>query len=1012
MGTLNFRLVSGVGEALVVRDYQGHESVSDSHDAQGNPVYGFRYHIELASRDSSISAEQLVDTTAVLEVIRDGEVVQQVHGIVRSFSRGDTGHHHTYYSLTLVPALERLSLRHNSRIFQHKTVPEILAILLDEMHITDYAFSVKRECAPREFCVQYRETDLAFFHRLAAEEGLMYTFSHESEKHTLIVTDNSAGFTQLGGTVPYNVLSGGVAETPYVSAISETKQSEVTEVAMRDYSFKKPDYNFKQSALGSDMAYQLPDYQHYDAPGRYKDDASGKAFSQIRLESLRRASHTASGKSNQAKLQAGVVFTLADHLDSTMNRPWLIVGIDHQGSQPQALEESGGSGATTYSNQFVVIPNETLWRMQPHPKPQVDGPMVATVVGPQGEEIYCDEHGRVKLSFPWDRYSNEDEHSSCWVRVAQGWAGAQYGMVALPRVGHEVIVTFLNGDPDQPLVTGRTYHATNTPPYSLPDNKTKTVIRTQTHQGTGFNELSFEDQSGSEKIYLHAQKDYEALVENDSTTQIKHDRHLTVENDRYSHVQVNDHLSIDGEQRTAIKQNLTLATDASLHQKVGQKTIVDSGSEVHLKAGKAVVLDAGNEITVKVGGSFIKVDAGGVHVVSGAINLNSGGSAGSGSGYGGQPATMPNILKALTPPEEAQAPSFAASEVQASPQLIPYSPNLIQQVEADMLTGTPITPVCKVPVGGPCPFGDFDASNMVAMFAPSSSGSNSAQGKSETESKEVALTTPVMIFETKRQMDDMNAKDMHHGDYDEQTLKEQFDLRDVSAKLNAYTGLKFPEVYPGYYGGYSRQTEEYLSLAERSEIMFDEFRDLAKMFSWHGAYKNVINEMITHMQKNTGEPFSSPLLDQALKEQIEGDDSENSSLQHIKDALIKNIEWSEGIYPEAKEELLTSEVGRSILPRFDDFKDYTNGLVICVHDIWSAQITLQSLQVSGNQFTATVHYRVQDHFGLDDADISNWAYRQARIFRLWFVLQRWEQFDFKPFITEMNATVTIKGTRI
>ncbi|SIO96896.1 type VI secretion system Vgr family protein [Vibrio spartinae] len=709
MGTLNFRLVSGVGEALVVRDYQGHESVSDSLDAQGNPVYGFRYQIELASRNSSISAEQLVDTTAVLEVIRDGEVVQQVHGIVRSFSRGDTGHHHTYYALTLVPALERLSLRHNSRIFQHKTVPEILAILLEEMNITDYAFSVKRECAPREFCVQYRETDLAFFHRLAAEEGLMYTFSHQAEKHTLVVTDNTAGFTQLDGTVPYNVLSGGVADTPYVSAISETKQSAVTEVAMRDYSFKKPAYNFKQSALGSEMAYQLPDYEYYDAPGRYKDDASGKAFSQIRLEHLRRNSHTASGKSNQAKLQAGVVFTLADHLDSAMNRPWLIVGIDHQGSQPQALEESGGSGATTYSNQFTVIPNETLWRMQPPPKPQVDGPMVATVVGPQGEEIYCDEHGRVKLSFPWDRYSNEDEHSSCWVRVAQGWAGAQYGMVAIPRIGHEVIVTFLNGDPDQPLVSGRTYHATNTPPYSLPDNKTKTVIRTQTHQGTGFNEFSFEDQSGSEKIYLHAQKDYEALVENDSTTQMKHDRHLTVENDRYSHVQVNDHLSIDGEQRTAIKQNLTLATDASLHQKVGQKTIVDSGSEVHLKAGKAVVLDAGNEITVKVGGSFIKVDAGGVHVVSGAINLNSGGSAGSGSGYGGQPATMPNLLKALTPPTEAQAPDITATQTPASPEIYTQaSPKNIQAeaFEQVSMQNTPMSKMCQRQKDGSCPRSD------------------------------------------------------------------------------------------------------------------------------------------------------------------------------------------------------------------------------------------------------------------------------------------------------------------
>ncbi|MDW6091242.1 DUF3289 family protein [Vibrio rhizosphaerae] len=325
-------------------------------------------------------------------------------------------------------------------------------------------------------------------------------------------------------------------------------------------------------------------------------------------------------------------------------------------------------------------------------------------------------------------------------------------------------------------------------------------------------------------------------------------------------------------------------------------------------------------------------------------------------------------------------------------------------------------------MGGPCPFSDFDPSSLATSPATSASGHNSAQGKSsagrqtENEAQEIPLATPVMIFETRRQMDDMDARDMHHGDYDEQTLKEQFDLTDVSAKLNAYTGLKYPDIHTSYgdFGGfnpYSQQPEEYLSLAERSEIMFDEFRDLAKMFSWHGAYKNVIHEMITHMQKNTGEPFSSPLLDQALKEQIEGDDSENSSLKHIKDTLLKNIEWSEGIYPKTKEELLTSEVRRSVLPRFDDFKDYTNGLVITVHDIWSAQITLQSLQVNGNQFTATVHYRVQDHFGLDDADISTWSYRQARIFRLWFVLQRWEQFDFKPFITEMNATITIKGTR-
>ncbi|EKO3449372.1 type VI secretion system tip protein VgrG, partial [Vibrio fluvialis] len=404
---------------------------------------------------------------------------------------GNTGHHHTFYSLTLVPALERLSLRHNSRIFQLNTVPEILSILLQEMGINDYAFALTRDCAQREFCVQYRETDLDFFHRLAAEEGLVYSFIHEEGKHTLIFSDASESLPKLGEPIPYNTLAGGMIESPYISALSVHTQSEVSQTALQDYSFKKPAYSFAQQAVGTEMAYQQPDYEHFDAPGRYKDDVSGKAFSQIRLDYLRRNAHTATGKSNQPLLRPGVKFDLQEHLDDTLNRDWLVVRVTSQGTQPQVLEEAGGNGATTYANQFSLIPAHRTWRATPQAKPQVDGPMIATVVGPHGEEIFCDEHGRVKLHFPWDRYSDGDEHSSCWVRVSQGWAGSQYGMIAIPRIGHEVIVSFLNGDPDQPIVTGRTYHATNTAPYTLPDNKTKTVLRTETHQGQGYNELSF-----------------------------------------------------------------------------------------------------------------------------------------------------------------------------------------------------------------------------------------------------------------------------------------------------------------------------------------------------------------------------------------------------------------------------------------------------------------------------------------------------------------------------------------
>ncbi|SIO94094.1 type VI secretion system Vgr family protein [Vibrio spartinae] len=671
MATLGFRLtINGVNDAsLVVRDYQGFESVSASVDAGGHPVYGYRYHIALASRNSDLTFEQMVDTTALLEVLRNGQVVQKVHGIIRNFSRGDTGHHHTFYSLTLVPSFERLSLRHNSRIFQQKSVPEILSVLLQEMNITDYAFSTKRECPPREFCVQYRETDLDFFHRLAAEEGLMYTFTHEAEKHTLVVTDNSEGFARLGGTVPYNVLSGGVSEIPYVSAITAHKQSEVSSVWLQDYSFKKPTYSFKQTAEGSDLDYQLPNYEYYDAPGRYKDDASGTAFSQIRLDALRRDAHTASGKSNQAMLQAGVRFDLSDHLDAAMNQNWLVVQIAHQGSQPQALEESGGSGATTYANQFTAIPGDNLWLSPIMHKPRVDGTMIATVVGPAGEEIYCDEHGRVKLHFPWDRESNGDELSSCWVRVSQQWAGSQYGMVAVPRIGHEVMVDFLEGDPDQPLITGRAFNASHVPPYPLPANKTKTVLRTETHQGQGFNELSFEDQAESEKVYLHAQKDTEALIENDATTLIRHDSHLTVENDRYEHIKMNDHLTVDGEQRIKITQDQTHDIGGDLQQQVGSLTAVETGSAITLKSGAKIVAEAGSGLTLSAGGSFISIDSGSVNLSGAAINLNAGGSAGSAVAYGGKAALLP---EEITTKPDNPAPILTPAQIATMKSAAPF----------------------------------------------------------------------------------------------------------------------------------------------------------------------------------------------------------------------------------------------------------------------------------------------------------------------------------------------------
>ncbi|CSD06733.1 type VI secretion system secreted protein VgrG [Vibrio cholerae] len=804
MATLAYSIeVEGLeDETLVVRGFHGQESLSNS-VFLGQACYGFRYQMQLASRVSNLTADQMVDKRAELKLYRNSQLVQRVHGIVRAFSQGDIGHHHTFYQLTLVPALERLSLRHNSRIFQKQTVPEILSILLQEMGIHDYAFALKRDCVQREFCVQYRESDIDFLHRLAAEEGLVYSFVHEAGKHTLYFSDASdslsklpepafsqgdighhhtfyqltlvpalerlslrhnsrifqkqtvpeilsillqemgindyafalkrdgvqrefcvqyresdidflhrlaaeeglvysfvheAGkhtlyfsdasdsLSKLPEPIPYNALAGGTMDTPYIHGLTYRTQAEVSEVQLKDYSFKKPAYSFLQTVQGTELDYQQTRYQHFDAPGRYKDDVNGAAFSQIRLDYLRRHAHTATGQSNEPLLRAGYKFDLQEHLDPAMNRDWVVVSINHQGEQPQALQEEGGSGATTYNNQFSLIPGHLHWRAEPQPKPQVDGPMIATVVGPEGEEIFCDEHGRVKIHFPWDRYSNGNEQSSCWVRVSQGWAGSQYGFIAIPRIGHEVIVEFLNGDPDQPIITGRTYHATNTPPYTLPEHKTKTVLRTETHQGEGFNELSFEDQAGKEQIYLHAQKDFDGLIENDHTTVIRHDQHLTVENDQFTQIKHNQHLTVEGESRTLVKLDCSSEIGGSLQQKIGSKAIYDAGTEVHLKAGNKLVLEAGNELTIKAGGSFIKVDAGGVHVVGSAINLNSGGSAGSGSGYGGKMAELPQGVDKAKTPQEIELAAVTPTQQSMSPLL------KARQIEA--LKGP--APVCEV----------------------------------------------------------------------------------------------------------------------------------------------------------------------------------------------------------------------------------------------------------------------------------------------------------------------------
>ncbi|WP_260262116.1 type VI secretion system tip protein TssI/VgrG [Vibrio intestinalis] len=671
MTPLNFDvLVDGMEEGeLLLTKYHGFESMSQVALNGNEQCNGFRFELELASRISTITADHVVDKNVTIKIIRAGQDAQVIHGVVKSFTRKDTGHHHTFYSMLVVPALERLSLRQNSRIFQQQSVPEILSILLQEMAIEDYAFALNGQFEKREFCVQYRETDLEFFHRLAAEEGLVYSFLHEEAKHTLYISDSSDQLPAFAMPVPYNAMSGGMVDEPYVNYFKLTSEAAPSQTSLKDYSFKKPAFSFQQQEMATQAEYQLTDkYEHFDFPGRFKQDGVGKKFNLTRLNALRRSAISAELKSNHPSIRAGYKFDLMEHSNVELNRDWVIVLASHQGEQPQALEEDGGEGATTYANQFTVIPADTNWQAPICAKPQVDGPTVAIVVGPAGEEIFCDEHGRVKLHFPWDRYSNSDEQSSCWVRVSHDWAGSQYGLVTLPRIGQEVIVDFLNGDPDQPVIIGRTFHASNTPPYPLPANKTKTVLRSESHQGQGYNELSFEDQAESEKIYLHAQKDLNAEIKNDATAHIKHDKHLTIDNDQFSEVVNQNNLTVEGECRLKVVGDKIEFLDSNLYQKSGKRFALDAANAIHCKAGSKVVIEAGSEITLKAGGSFVKVDGAGVHVSGAKVNMNSGGGKGSGQGFSGQAALKPGQLEAAPPlPNPVLSPAQVATMSAAAP---------------------------------------------------------------------------------------------------------------------------------------------------------------------------------------------------------------------------------------------------------------------------------------------------------------------------------------------------------
>lgn len=524
----------------------------------------FQLKVDIASGLSDLTATDFLEKNAVLTVWQGTVPQRYVSGIVTAVTLSENNNWQMGYHLIISPPLWRSGLRKNFRIFQQQDIQTISGTLLSENGVSEWATVFYEPHPAREFCVQYGESDLAFLTRLWSEEGIFIFdwFAPEGPEQKLVLCDDVAGVSSLGA-MPFNPNATTEVSTECISQFRYHAQIRPSSVETQDYTFKTPGWPGYYNRAAENLNGQFTQYEIFDYPGRFKDEPHGQAFARYQIEGWRHDAEMAAGYSNSPKLWPGKSFTLTGHPSGTLNREWQIVSSVLSGDQPQALHGSQGAG-TTLSNRFEVIPADRTWRVPPLPKPSVDGPQSAIVTGPAGEEIFCDEHGRVRIRFHWDRYCPGNEDSSCWVRVSQAWAGTGFGNLAIPRVGQEVIVDFLNGDPDQPIVMGRTYHQDNRSPGSLPGTKTQMTIRSKTYKGDGFNELRFDDATDSEQVYIHAQKNMDTEVLNNRTTDVKVDHTETIGNNQSITVGLGQTVTVGKENAGGHDQTITVTHDQSM----------------------------------------------------------------------------------------------------------------------------------------------------------------------------------------------------------------------------------------------------------------------------------------------------------------------------------------------------------------------------------------------------------------------------------------------------------------
>jgi type VI secretion system secreted protein VgrG len=581
------------GKELAVMAFTAREEISSP----------FQVDLTLASEDD-IKFDAVISKEALLTISGNG-VDRYFHGIINEFMQsGNQGRFHLYQA-TMVPSLWLLSLEQDCRIFQNKSVQDIVKQILEEAGITSdrFEFRLQNPPQPREYCVQYRETDFNFISRLLEEEGIFYFFEHGKDKHLLVFGDGTINYQPIQGeaSVVFRPADAMVPEEEFVNSFVLSRQIRSGKSTLQDFNFQKPSLDLTSQKEAS----SFPKLEIYDYPGEYLEQDRGKKLADIRLQEAVTFTDSADANSVCPRLTPGFTFKLADHERENFNQEYLLLEVMHNGSQPQVLEEHAGTGGASYSNQFLCIPASVTFRpVRNTPKPVVEGVQTAIVTGPGGEEIYTDEHGRVKVQFHWDREGKRDEKSSCWIRVSQVWAGAGWGAMYIPRIDQEVIVDFIEGDPDRPIITGRVYHGTNKPPYTLPEDKTKSTIKSDSSiGGGGSNEFRFEDKKGEEEIFLHAQKDQVVVVENDRAESTGNDRSLQVGRDKSETVGRNKSIQVAENHTENVGSAMNIMVGSTLTETVGVNYAETVGGAMELSVGAALAITVGAAMAETVGGA-------------------------------------------------------------------------------------------------------------------------------------------------------------------------------------------------------------------------------------------------------------------------------------------------------------------------------------------------------------------------------------------------------------------------